>query len=54
MHIKWLDSLMNGSYCLKDKDHAIFNIPAGNYIFKVKAANNDGLWGDEVSALRFE
>ncbi|MDD4696340.1 MAG: response regulator [Fermentimonas sp.] len=36
------------------KTMQFFNIPAGNYIFKVKAANNDGLWGDEVSALRFE
>lgn len=31
-----------------------FNLPAGNYIFEVKAANNDGLWGDEVSTLYFE
>lgn len=31
-----------------------FNLPAGSYVFEVKAANNDGLWGDEVSALRFE
>ena len=31
-----------------------FNLPAGNYIFEVKAANNDGLWGDEVSSLHFE
>lgn len=31
-----------------------FNLPAGNYIFEVKAANNDGLWADEVSALYFE
>lgn len=31
-----------------------FNLPAGSYIFEIKAANNDGLWGDEVSALRFE
>lgn len=30
-----------------------FNLPAGNYIFEVKAANNDGLWGDEVTALGF-
>ena len=30
-----------------------FNLPAGNYVFEVKAANNDGLWGDEVSALGF-
>ncbi|MDU1890359.1 MAG: response regulator [Dysgonomonas sp.] len=31
-----------------------FNLPAGNYIFEAKAANNDGLWGNEVSALYFE
>jgi len=31
-----------------------FNLPAGEYIFEVKAANNDGLWGDDVSALYFE
>lgn len=31
-----------------------FNLPAGNYILEVKAANNDGLWSDEISALYFE
>lgn len=31
-----------------------FNLPAGNYTFEVKAANNDGLWGDEISTLHFE
>lgn len=31
-----------------------FNLPAGSYLFEIRAANNDGLWGDEVSALRFE
>ena len=31
-----------------------FNLPAGKYTFEVKAANNDGLWGDDVSALYFE
>lgn len=31
-----------------------FNLPARNYTFEVKAANNDGLWSDEVSALHFE
>lgn len=28
-----------------------FNLPAGNYTFEIKAANNDGLWGTEVSRL---
>ncbi|WP_437918175.1 hybrid sensor histidine kinase/response regulator transcription factor [Sphingobacterium sp. LRF_L2] len=31
-----------------------FNMPAGKYLFEVKAANNDGLWGDEISRLSFE
>ncbi len=31
-----------------------FNLPAGDYTFEVKAANNDGLWGDDVSVLHFE
>ncbi|NDW10169.1 hypothetical protein D0T56_10950 [Dysgonomonas sp. 520] len=30
-----------------------FNLPEGDYIFEVKAANNDGLWSDQVSALHF-
>jgi signal transduction histidine kinase/ligand-binding sensor domain-containing protein/DNA-binding response OmpR family regulator len=28
-----------------------FNLPSGNYTFEIKAANNDGLWGGEVSRL---
>ncbi|HEY6914334.1 MAG TPA: two-component regulator propeller domain-containing protein, partial [Paludibacter sp.] len=31
-----------------------FNLPAGKYRFEVKVANNDGLWGDEVSTLYFD
>lgn len=31
-----------------------FNLPAGDYRFEVKAANNDGLWGDDVSTLYFD
>ena len=30
-----------------------FNLPAGSYTLEVRAANNDGIWGDEVSILRF-
>ena len=30
-----------------------FNLPAGSYTLEVRAANNDGIWGDEVSTLRF-
>lgn len=29
------------------------NLPAGHYRFEIKAANNVGLWGDEVSSLSF-
>lgn len=28
------------------------NIPAGNYVFKVRAANSDGRWSEEQSLLR--
>lgn len=31
-----------------------FNLPAGQYILEVKAANNDDIWGDQVSVLCFE
>lgn len=36
------------------KSVQFFNLPAGNYTFEVKAANSDGLWGDEIASLRFE
>lgn len=29
------------------------NIPPGEYVFKVKAANEDGLWNEEAAALAF-
>lgn len=31
-----------------------FDLPAGKYLLEVKACNNDGLWGEETSALYFE
>ena len=27
------------------------NVPPGNYVFKLKGSNNDGLWSDEVASL---
>ncbi|PWG81145.1 hybrid sensor histidine kinase/response regulator [Pararcticibacter amylolyticus] len=36
------------------KSVQFFNLPAGKYIFEIKAANNDGLWGDYISTLYFE
>jgi len=35
------------------KSVQFFNLPAGEYVFEVKSANNDGLWSDKVSALYF-
>jgi len=29
------------------------NLPPGDYVFKVKACNNDGIWNEEGIALRF-
>ena len=36
------------------KSVQFFNLPAGEYQFEIKAANNDGLWGDKISTLYFE
>ncbi len=30
------------------------NLPPGSYIFEVKSANNDGVWGDKVTYLCFK
>ncbi len=30
------------------------NLSAGHYVFKVKAANNDGIWNDEVRSLKIK
>lgn len=35
------------------KSVQFFNLNSGSYIFEVKAANNDGVWGDKVSSLHF-
>ncbi|GAA4802939.1 two-component regulator propeller domain-containing protein [Olivibacter ginsenosidimutans] len=39
---------------LGQKSVQFFNLPAGKHIFEIKAANNDGLWGDDISSLCFE
>jgi signal transduction histidine kinase/DNA-binding response OmpR family regulator/ligand-binding sensor domain-containing protein len=36
------------------KSVQFFDLPSGTYIFQIKAANNDGLWGTDVTALRFQ
>ncbi len=30
------------------------NLPKGTYVFKVKAANNDGVWNEEIISLKIE
>lgn len=42
---KWM--VTSGS----QKSVQFFNLPAGDYIFEIKAANNDGIWGDAISRL---
>lgn len=36
------------------KSVQFFNLPSGTYIFQIKAANNDGLWGNNIAALYFQ
>lgn len=36
------------------KSVQFFNLPSGDYKFQIKAANNDGVWSDTISALYFE
>src|SRR5690606_23089081 len=33
------------------KSVPFFNLSSGNYTFEIKASNNDGLWGDDISRL---
>lgn len=33
------------------KSVQFLNLPGGDYTFEIKASNNDGLWGDQVSRL---
>jgi hypothetical protein len=30
-----------------------FNLPPGTYVFEVKTANNDGVWGEKTTSLSF-
>jgi len=42
---KWQTSHAN------QKSVQFLNLPGGDYTFEIKASNNDGLWGDEISRL---
>ena len=44
---KWL-KINPGQYAVQ-----FFNLPGGDYTFEIKASNNDGLWGSEISKLYF-
>jgi signal transduction histidine kinase/DNA-binding response OmpR family regulator/ligand-binding sensor domain-containing protein len=35
----------------RQKSVQFFDLPGGDYVFEVKAANNDGVWGGEISRL---
>ena len=35
----------------KQKSVQFLNLPGGDYTFEIKAANNDGVWGDQISRL---
>src|SRR5690606_26827390 len=34
-----------------NKSVQFFNLSSGDYTFEIKASNNDGLWGDDISRL---
>ena len=36
----------------KERRATYTNIPPGNYVFRIKASNNDGIWNNEGYALR--
>lgn len=40
------------NYVAKESKATYTNLPAGTYTFRVKAANNDGLWNEEGSSLK--
>lgn len=44
---KWIESSYNGRA-------AFTNIPPGDYIFEVKASNNDGIWNDTPTKVAIE
>lgn len=42
----------NWQYCGSRREATYTNLSGGTYIFRVKAANNDGVWNEEGAALR--
>lgn len=41
-------------YCGNDAQAVYRNLSPGRYVFEVKGANGDGVWGDEISTLDLE
>lgn len=39
-------------YAGNDRKATYTNLPAGHYVFRVKASNNDGLWNEEGTSLK--
>ncbi len=40
---------------VENRHHATYtNLPAGNYVFHVKATNNDGIWSDHEATVKIE
>ncbi len=44
----------NWNYVADNRSATYTNLPKGNYVFKVKAANNDGVWNEEAISLKIE
>ena len=42
------------NYVQNTRSATYTNLPAGNYTFKVKAANSDGIWNDKAATLNIE
>ncbi|MFI8378194.1 two-component regulator propeller domain-containing protein [Leeuwenhoekiella sp. NPDC079379] len=42
----------NWNYVQNTRSATYTNLPSGNYIFNVKAANSDGIWSDDIVKLR--
>ncbi len=39
------------TYCGSDHEASYTNLPGGRYVFRVKAANNDGVWNESGAAI---
>ncbi len=51
-----LEGFNNNWITLNDTHHSVTytNLDAGDYIFKVKACNNDGVWNDQYASLKIK